>query len=282
MTPPIHTTDRRWPGASLGLATALLLALLAAPAHAQPPADNVRGVTRCAADLQLSFALPGRIAQTHVKEGTLVQRGAVLMHLDRAAEELDVERRRVQWQGQADLMVAQARLETAEKQLQAARAVFNDNRGISLEELQNRELAVRTTQAELERVRTLKETERLDYLTAKENLERRTLVAATPGIVTRLIKQTGESAQAYEAVLRLCDLRRIEFVANVPAEQAALMGEGRLVQVMVSGLARPLGARVTFVSPVVDAASGLREIKADLVNPPPSVRPGVGASLLLK
>lgn len=261
-------------------ATLALVALaVALPAGAQT--EPVPGVTRCAADLQLSFPLAGRIAQTLVREGALVGPGTVLMHLERAAEELDVERRRVQWQGQADLMAAQARLEIAEKQLQAARTIFNDNRGVSLEEVQNRELAVRTTLAELERVRTLKETERLDYLTARENLERRTLVAGTTGIVTRLIRQAGESAQAYEAVLRLCDLRRIEFVAHVPAQQGARLSEGRLVRVQVSGHARPLGARLTFVSPVIDPASGLREIKADLVDPPASVRPGVSASLIL-
>lgn len=260
----------------------LLLAGLGLAALAGAQAEPVRGVTRCAADLQLSFPLAGRIAQTLVKEGAVVRKGTVLMHLDRTAEELDVERRRVQWQGNADLLVAQARKETAEKQLQAARTIYTENHGISLEELQNRELAVRTTQAELVRVSTLKETERLDYLTARENLERRSLVAGTPGIVTRLIKQTGESAQAYEAVLRLCDLRRIEFVAHAPAEVVAQLGDTRLVQVQVSGLAQPLSAKLTFISPVIDAASGLREIKADLLNPPASVRPGVSASLMVQ
>lgn len=245
-------------------------------------AEPVRGVTRCAADLQLSFPLAGRIAQTLVREGSVVQRGTVLMHLDRSAEQLDVERRRVQWQGQADLLAAQARMETAEKQLVAARSVFSSNRGISLEELQNRELAVRTTQAEFERVRTLKETERLDYLIAKENLDRRTLTSSTGGIVTRLIKQTGESAQAYEAVLRLCDLSRIEFLANVPADLIDRLKEGQQVPIVVGGASSVLAARVTYVSPVIDSASGLREVKADLINPPPSVRPGVSAALIIE
>jgi RND family efflux transporter MFP subunit len=245
--------------------------------HAEP----IRGITRCAADLQLAFPLPGRIAKTLVREGSMVNPGTVLMQLDKVAEEFEVERRRVQWQGQSDLLLATARKETAEKQLSAARVVFSENRGISLEEVQNRELAVRTTLAELERVRTLKETERLDYLTAKENLERRTLVAGTTGIVTRLIKQAGESAQAHEAVVRLCDLSRIEFMANVPAHLAVRLREGQAVRVVFVNSSQPLAARVTFVSPVIDSASGLREIKADLVNPPSAVRPGLGASLIM-
>jgi len=265
------------------LRAAILAAGLIAMSAAVPSAhaEAVRGFTRCAADLQLSFPLAGRIARTLVREGSVVSKGETLMQLDRAAEELDVERRRVQWQGTADLLIAQARHETVSKQLAAARTVFNENRSLSLEEVQNRELAVRTTAAELERVRTLKETERLDYLTALENLERRTLVSGTHGIVTRIIKQAGESAQAYEAVLRLCDLSRIEFMANLPVDQSQRLREGQAVKIQVASVPpATVTARITFVSPVIDPASGLREIKADLLNPPAAVRPGISAVLL--
>jgi RND family efflux transporter MFP subunit len=264
------------------LSAGLFVLTLSVLSAGRVQAEVVRGVTRCAADLQLSFALPGRIAQTFVSEGSVVKKGTVLMQLDRAAEEIDVARRRVQWQGQADLMVAQARMETAQKQVEAARSVFSANRGISLEDLQNRELALRTTLAELERVKTLKETERLDYLVASENLERRTMIATSQGIVTRIIKQTGESAQAYEAVLRLCDLSRIEFMAHVPAQLIGHLREGQSIRVSVGPSSLNVGGRVSFVSPVIDPASGLREVKVHLINPPPSVRPGVNASLELK
>lgn len=242
---------------------------------------GIRGTTRCAADLQLSFAVTGRLAKTHVVEGSVVEQGELLMELDRAAEELDLQRRKVQWEGKADLLAAQARKETAEKQLEAARTIFEANRGISLEELQNRELAYVTTLAELERVKTLKETEWLDYLTAKENLERRSMRSPNRGIVVKLIKQTGESAQANEAALRLCDLSRIVFVANIPIERAENLQTGRTVSVRVGQKAVPVRGRITFVSPIVDAASGLREVKIDLINPPASVRPGVMAVLVL-
>jgi len=101
--------------ARLNLLLIAALSLLPGLASAEP----VRGFTRCAADLQLSFPLAGRIAQTLVREGSQVRKGDVLMHLDRAAEELDVQRRKVQWQGMADLMIAQARAETSGKQLAA-------------------------------------------------------------------------------------------------------------------------------------------------------------------
>ena len=239
----------------------------------------IKGVTRCYADLSLGLAVPGRIAQLHVQEGSVVRAGDVLLHLDRAPEELEVQRRHAQWQGQAELVTAQARYETALVQAKAAREIYSTNQGISREELENRELALATTKSELDRLRTVKEIERLDYLTAKENLDRRSLRAPRPGIVTKLIKFQGESVQANEVAIRLCDISKVMFVVNVPAAKTERLTAGGTVEVMVGLDAVKTRGRLTFVSPVVDPASGLREIKIELINPVTQVRPGVPASL---
>jgi len=250
---------------------------------ATPVADalSVRGITRCAADLGLGLSVAGRIAEVKVREGQVVRPGDVLMRLDQAAEQLDVERRRVQWQGTAEVTLAQARKATAEAQLGAARRVYKESQGISREELDNRELVMTNAVSEVERLKTSKEMERLDYLTAKENLDRRTLHAPSPGIVTRLVKLNGESVQAHETALRLCDLSSIQFVVNVPSQASERLKQGTTVSLQVGQPPVPTRGRLTFVSPVVDAASGLREVKIDLIQPGPQVRPGVPASLEL-
>jgi RND family efflux transporter MFP subunit len=244
-------------------------------------AASIRGITRCAADLGLGLSVAGRIADVRVREGQVVRTGDVLMRLDQAAEQLDVERRRVQWQGTAELTMAQARKQTAEAQLAAGRRVYQESQGISREELDNRELVHANALSDVERLKTTKEMERLDYLTAKENLERRTLHAPSPGIVTRLVKLGGESVQAHETALRLCDLSSIQFVVNVPAQAGERLRQGATVNLQVGQPPVPTRGRLTFVSPVVDAASGLREVKIDLIQPGPQVRPGVPATLEL-
>jgi len=277
-----------------------VVAVWATTAHAAPPtttvalasqattattpvadALSVRGITRCAADLGLGLSVAGRIAEVKVREGQVVRPGDVLMRLDQSAEQLDVERRRVQWQGTAEVTLAQARRTTAEAQLGAARRVYIESQGISREELDNRELVMTNAVSEVERLKTSKEMERLDYLTAKENLDRRTLHAPSPGIVTRLVKLHGESVQAHETALRLCDLSSIQFVVNVPSQASERLKQGTTVSLQVGQPPVPTRGRLTFVSPVVDAASGLREVKIDLIQPGPQVRPGVPASLEL-
>lgn len=249
--------------------------------NAKPLAEDtvIKGVTRCHADLSLGLAVPGRIAKLHVDEGSVVRPGDVLLHLDRGPEELEVQRRQAQWQGQAELVTAQARYETALVQAKSAREIYSTNQGISREELENRELALATTKSELDRLRTVKDIERLDFLTAKENLERRSLRAPRPGIVTKLIKFQGESVQANEVAIRLCDISKVMFVVNVPAAKSDRLVAGGKVEVSVGLDAAKTQGKLTFVSPVVDPASGLREIKIELINPGPQVRPGVPASL---
>lgn len=241
----------------------------------------VRGITKCANDLAMSFPVTGRVAVVRVQEGSQVKKGETLMHLDQAAEALDVERRRMQWTSKAEIIAAQARRDTAKLQVEAARQIYADNRGISQEELQNRELAHNLAAAEYDRLVNAKEMERLDYLTAKENLERRSLRAPSLSIVTKLVKQLGEGVQANEPVIKLCDMSKILFVANIPSAALNDLSAKDTVELQVGHDNLPVSGKVTFVSPVVDAASGLREVKVELINPPKSVSPGMAARLNL-
>lgn len=262
---------------------------------ARPPADAppaatasaaqeqpIRGITRCNSDLALGFPLNGRIGKLHVSEGSVVKPGQPLASLENVAEALEVERRLVQWKNTAELSAAQARLKTASEQAAAAREVYSSTQGISREELQNRELAQELALNEVARLKAAKEMERLDYLTSRENLERRSLRAPVPGIVTKLLHHAGESVQANEPAMRLCDLSKILFVVNVPTARIERLKAGDRVRLAVNGESANVQGKVLFVSPVVDAASGLREVKIELLPGRLPVRAGQTARLLLE
>jgi RND family efflux transporter MFP subunit len=267
-----------------------MLVAFAVPAGAQQPPRpltalpeaSVRGVTQCLRDLSLGFPVSGRIAALPVVEGSVVKAGDVLASFELVAEELEVERRRLVWQSDAELRAASARAATAATQANAARAIFSQNRGISREELENKELASSLAAAEVQRLRNAKLVERVDYLTAQEMVARRVLRAPSPGVVTRIIRHAGESVQINETAIRLCDLSKILFVVNVPIGALAGLEAGASVRVLVQAGAEPVAVegRVIFVSPVVDAASGLAEVKVELEpNLAAGVRPGLQARL---
>lgn len=276
--------------AGTGIRPALALALglglgfhPVSAADIENPERMIKGVTRCLNDLSLGFAVGGRMAEVPVTEGREVVPGEVLARLDFRMEELEMQRRKLQWESTAELRAAAARRQTADKQAAAAREIFANSRGVSREEVENKTLAHAVAAAEHDRLKDTKRLEEIDYLTAVENLARRTLRSPSPGIVTKVVKQVGESVQAHETALRLCDLSRVLFTANVPVAQVGGLAMGDQVEVVVGTApeAVPVGARVTYVSPVVDAASGLREVKVDLLPSATRIHPGLPARMNL-
>lgn len=240
---------------------------------------EIRGIVECRHDLELSFASSGVIIETLVSEGQTVQRGDVLMRLDQQIERIEVDRRRTVWQSQAELDAANARANLSTRQLEAGRKVYKSARGISREELQNRELAADLAKSELARLQTQKTIEEFDFLTAQESLERRTLKASAVGIISKIVRRAGESAQANEPVLELCDISALFFVANLPVKQAETIIQGQSVTLHNTGRAIDFSGEVSFVSPVVDSASGLRRIKVQVIDPPQWLSPGTSAVL---
>lgn len=240
---------------------------------------DIRGNVECRADLELSFPVSGLIAETLVTEGHVVAQGDLLMRLDQQIEAIEVERRRALWEGKAELSAAAARADVTQRQFSAGQQVYDASRGISLEDLQNRELSAQLAQSELARLTTQKRIEELDYQTAQESLKRRSLRATTRGIISKIHRRTGESAQANEAVLQLCDISALYFVANLPVQQAEQIIQGQSVNLRNASHDTDFKGIVSFVSPVVDPATGLRRIRVQVIDPPDWLSPGTSAAL---
>ena len=268
----------------------VVLALLPVAALAQQNYDTVgidagpglvlRGHSECLADLELAFPVSGIIATMPADEGASVEAGAVLARLDLRIEEIELARRQALLDDQSELDAALAQLAVSRAQYQAAQALFDSGGAISREDLQNRRLASDLTEVEVRRLRTQEELQRLDRDTAAEALARRTMLAPSPGIISDILKKPGESVQAYEPVLTLCDVSEIRFTSSLPAFGVEVE-EGAPVALVFAGRSDPVPGRVRFVAPVVDAASGLREVKIDLVQRPEWMRPGLAADLIL-
>ena len=71
----------------------LLIGLLALTHEAW--AQSMVGVTQALHEAKLGLAAAGRVEAVLVKEGDRVSRGDLLLHLDRALEDLEIKRRQV-------------------------------------------------------------------------------------------------------------------------------------------------------------------------------------------
>jgi RND family efflux transporter MFP subunit len=244
------------------------------------PDAALRGHSECVADLELAFPVSGIIATMPVDEGATVAANDVLALLDLRIEEIELQRREMLWRDQSELDAALAQQAVSAAQWKSAQSLFDRGGAISKEDLQNRRLARDLTEVEVRRLRTQEELQKLDRDTAAAALERRTMRAPSQGIISKILRNPGESVQAYEPVLILCDVSEIIFTASLPGFGTEI-ATGAPVTLVFTGRTEPVAGTVRFVSPVVDAASGLREIKIDLAAQPDWMRPGLAADLLI-
>lgn len=246
------------------------------------PADAfLGGFTTCRAELDLAFAVSGLVESTFVEEGQAVDIGDVLMRLDQEIERIELLRRESVMEDDAELRAANARASIALRQKEAAERLHETSGGISLEEVQNRTLAYELAVIEISRLEAQAKINVLDYSTALENLVRRNLVAPSNGIISKIEIQTGESVQANEPVMMLCDLSQLKFSASIPVKIADELSKGMKVQVQIISRNTAVDGTVDFVSPVVDSASGLQEIKVLIDQSHHWLRPGMRAVLVV-
>ncbi|HWF19799.1 MAG TPA: efflux RND transporter periplasmic adaptor subunit [Verrucomicrobiae bacterium] len=235
---------------TLGLCLALGVSQMA-----RAGAQNCEGITEPVFDVTLSMAVPGIMTVQRFKEGQFVQTNDVILELDSQLEELEVERRRLV-------------MENRKADADSTKMVFDKTASVSRDELLKKEADYEVALAE--------------YKIAVQELQRRKLIAPGAGVITEISLHVGEACSPYTPVARLVDTRQCYFISNIEAKAAAGLKTGEMVQLEIDDLKNPikLGAKIVFVSPVVDSASGLQKIKAIFDNADGKVRPGVTGRML--
>jgi RND family efflux transporter MFP subunit len=223
-------------------------------------ADNavtVLGLTEPVLDSTLSSPVTGVVGARKFKEGEFVKRGQVIVELDKKLEELEQQRR-------------QRLTEYLKADLETTRSLFaKPNSSIKKETLDKLQLDYDVSV--------------VDHKMAQEALQRRLIAAPFDGYIVEFFVEVGEACEIERPVVRLVDTRRCNFVGHIEAkaghglkldQPVSLEIEAGITPVMVQG-------KISYISPVVDPASGLMKVKAAFDNPDAKIRPGVAGKMLL-
>jgi HlyD family secretion protein len=273
-----------------------------------------------AEEIQVVSKLPGKVEQVHVKEGSVVKKGDVLVSLE-ATDYLEQIR-----QAEAAIDSAQARLrdtqagvrsqelqrlasgvEQAKAALQVAESSYNrmkalyDSGAISQADLEKVSL-------ELEKARTGFDQAQAQYDLAKagptansvaalqaevkrlqagldlarSTYENTKILAPISGIVARRSIDPGEMAQPGVPLLVLVQMNQVKVEASVPQEQINQVKVGAAVDVKVDSLdGKTLKGTVEFVSPISDPNSSSFPIKVRVDNKDGALRAGMLAEVYL-
>lgn len=252
---------------------ALLAAALAAPAWAQ---DYV-GIVHARHALTLTTSTPGIVARVLVEAGRRVEAGATLIQLDDRLQATEEQRRRVIAQDDSELRATEQRLKIVEPLADDARRLGATPGALSREDVARTELDLVATRGRLAQLQAQKQREQLELAAAEQERAQRRVVAPVGGVVVKVDIDAGEWARPGEPLVQLVDASVLHLRVNLPAAVARTLREGQAMNVAFEpalGLP-PQPGQVSFVSPAIDAASGLAEVRVRFANPGGRVPPGI-------
>ncbi|MBV5330734.1 MAG: efflux RND transporter periplasmic adaptor subunit [Chlorobium sp.] len=262
----------------------------ASPAGAQPGKSvpnapgitGVSGFTEAKSDIHLGLTEAGRIARIMVQEGDRVKAGAVLLNLDNTLEELEVKHRQLKRDTKAELNFSMQRQSLSGEKFHSAKRLLEAKTAISRDEFDQAKIDHAQAVADVARFKSQEELEAIEYGLAAEQLRRRTLSAPVSGIVVHLAKAEGEIVQANEPLVRLVEATTGRFVGNADfaVGKQLTVRQPVCIRIELPGETVNRPAVVSFLSPVIDTASNLMEVKAEFANTEQPVQLG-GAALLV-
>ncbi len=220
-------------------------------ARAAEPVE-ISGLTKPFLDVTLGLADAGIIHRQFFKEGDAVKKGDVILELDKNLETLEVVRRK-------------AVMDQNKMVFDSTRQLTKTTKSVSAEDLEKAEADYNVAAA--------------DYQIATQQLADRQLVAPFSGSITEILLKPGAAVAPYQPLVRLVDTSRCYFVGHIDGVAAAKLQPDEPVKIEVNG-GQTVSGKICFISPVVDAASGLARIKAIFDNADGKIRPGLAAKMI--
>jgi cobalt-zinc-cadmium efflux system membrane fusion protein len=226
---------------------------------------------------EVTALIRGRVVKVHVDVGQDVKKDALLAMLhstDLGAAE-------------GAYLKAAAKLYEAKLAYKRARGL-NEQKVVSLAELQRREAAMKTAQAETREARNRlellgvprQEIERLD----REDTIRADVPLRAPfdgRVIMRNITR-GEVVEPQQKLFTVADLSDVWVVGNVPEKDVQFIRKDQKVNVIVSAYPHAIvPGTITYIGDVLDAATRTMRLRVTVLNPDRLLKPEMFATVLV-
>ena len=235
--------------------TLLLIGLVAAGITVCPGDIWIEGTSQPEERITISSPVEEIVETVPVKEGQVVDKGAVLATLLSTREQLEVKR--------LGFLITKA-----EEDAKTARDLFG--KGIQ------KKSELREKEAELNRLQVEREMAQLA-------VEQRTIRAPVKGTVVYRLKDPGEAIGRVEPLFELIDASTMKLVFFLSTKHLPNLKLGMEAEVSFPEIPGVTGqtAKLVFVDPQLDSRSGLFRVRFEYDNRETGIKPGVRVKLKL-
>ena len=240
--------------------------------------------------IKISADVSAKIKKLGVVEGQWVEKGALLVELDRERYLASVE------SAEANVRSAQANATLVRQNLDRAQKEFERSKELLAKQLESQsDFDAKQTAWQVEEARYKSSMEQVEQARAslkqaRDDLSKTTIYAPMSGTVSELHKEQGEIAVGSQfqadVIMVIADLREMEAQVNVDENDIVSIHPGQAAEIQTDALlAQALQGTVSDISSSANtAAAGTTEqktefeIKIGIANPPKTLRPGMTTS----
>lgn len=248
-------------------ASALCIALICVSMAAY--AEALQGITAPNADITLSFVMPGQIDRILVKEGSLVQKDQLLVHLFDKPERSQSAQYKVVSQDNTKIRSAEAELDRKRVDLKKFKETKSDG-AASDWEIAHLQRNVRIAELALKAAKLEQEQYQYRYDHSVRQLERMCLKAPIAGRVEEIRIAEGESIRPQGPVLRIVHNDPLSIDLPVPMDLARPLKKDQVVKIAfpASGsTSKKVDGRIIHINAVAGAVSETARVRIEVPNP---------------
>lgn len=229
--------------------------------------------------VQVASPEPGIVAEVHVREGSRVAKGDLLVELDTGTLEIALAIAKTRRDATGRQRAAHAEL-TLRAQRRAKLEELLAKGNASLEEVDRAIADEEIAAATLASVEEDRQANALEVDRIAEQIDRLRVRAPLDGRVTRVLREPSEHLSLSQpGVVTLVQLNPLRVVMFAPIVRIEAIQEKEKVTVRFTDLSRDVDGTVEYISPVSDAQSGTVEVHIVVPNGDESIRGGSRCSV---
>ncbi len=220
-------------------------------------------------EFQVSSEIPGRIDVLHVEEGDWVQRGDLLLELDREKRQIELASR------QANLARSQVELEFARKRLERGRALLEKG-AISESEVDSLDQATQIAEAGVSMASSS-----VDSI--REELRDASITAPAAGRISRKNVSRGETVSPSATLLTVIQIHPLKVATEIAEPYLHKIRPGQKATLVFEAVSpEPQNGTVHFIHSRANPQSGSFPAEIRLENPNHRFQPGMVARVRLQ
>jgi len=224
------------------------------------------GVLEAKVSVNVAPKIGGKVAEVRVKNGSFVEAGELLLRLD--ASELSAQLA----QAEAALQLALVQYEAAARSLEDTRALFEEEI-VSRQQFEQVETQYKMAAAQLAQAEAALQLVRIQ-------INNSSLYAPLAGVVSGLKVNPGEMLSPGVPVLTINQMEAMHLRLSLTEKDVGRLFVGQKVQAFVPAVsAEPLTGEIIFLSPVADPVTKTFEAKVELPNEGLRLKAGMSATL---